>query len=186
MRRIRTASSFALAAVALLLLSAPADAAGTAPTGATAAAPTGATMAPTADLVAQAPIDFRDPGVQIVRDATDLAIDLRPRPVDDVDVADTALVFTNLGARGSRVKCVAFGKNGAPVGRAWLKLPALGLRYLLASDLSNDRDFVGHAQCAVAAGVKGSAIFLGPGLTDLPVLNPAAPGRVRFPLVATY
>ena len=113
-------------------------------------------------------------------------MDLRPRPVDDVDVADTALVFTNLSGRNARVKCVAFGKNGAPLGRAWLRLPALGLRYLLASDLSNDRDFVGHAQCAVAAGVKGSALFLGPGLTDLPVLNPDGPGRVRFPLVATY
>lgn len=183
MRRIRSTSLLgATAATAAALLLRPGPAPAAEPTG----QPSAAVPASAGALATDAPVDFGEPGVEILRDATDLSIDLRPRPVDDLDVADTALVFTNLGARASRVKCVAFGKNGAPVGRAWLKLPALGLRYLLASDLSSDRDFVGHAQCAVAAGVKGSAIFLGPGLTDLPVLNPAGPGRVRFPLVATY
>ena len=123
-----------------------------------------------------------DIGVEIVRDATELAAELRPRPIDH-DVADTALIFTNFSSRDLPVYCVAFNKNGEPIGRRWVKLPALGLRYLLASDLSGGRDFVGHAQCSSQRHVRGSAIFLGPQLTDLPVQQGQ---RTRFPVVATY
>ncbi|MBW2420513.1 MAG: hypothetical protein JRH19_18370 [Deltaproteobacteria bacterium] len=127
-----------------------------------------------------------DPGPEIVRDTAALSHDLRPRPIDDPDVADTALIFTNKGS-DARVFCVGFDKEGDPVGRAWLKLPRLGLRYMLASDLSHDRDFVGHVQCSAPGQVKGSSVFLGPGLTDLPVIQTKrGVGRMTFLLVATY
>lgn len=127
-----------------------------------------------------------DDGIEVDRDVDALVDDLRPRDIDR-DVADTALIFTNLGNTARRVRCVGFDKNGQPVGRVWLRVPALGLRYALASDLSNGVDFIGHAQCSSAVAVKGTAIFLGPGLTDLPARNPSRVyGRIRFPLVATY
>ena len=127
-----------------------------------------------------------DRGPEIVRDAVELTRELRPRPVDDVDVADTALVFTNTGLP-ARVYCAAFNKQGERVGRAWLKIPRLGLRYMLASDLSNDTDFVGHVQCSTGSRVKGSAVFLGPGFSDLPVQQvERGVGRMLFHLVATY
>ncbi len=133
-------------------------------------------------------IDAVDPGPMIERDAADLAVDLAPRDVDR-DVADTALVFTNLGD-DARVLCVGFDKAGDPVGRAWVKVPRLGLRYLLASDLSNGADFVGHVQCASPGTVRGSAVFLGAGFSDLTVEQPRRPtprlSRMRFLLVATY
>lgn len=133
-------------------------------------------------------LDETDAGPEIVRDATDLAVDLAPRDVDR-DVADTAMVFTNIGA-DARVFCVGFNKQGVPVGRAWLKVPRLGLRYLLASDLSDGADFVGHAQCAAPGTVRGSAVFLGAGFSDLDVEQTdrltRRIGRIKFLLVATY
>ncbi len=138
------------------------------------------------DFAVAIPADV-DPGVEVRRDARELQAEVRPRPVDR-DVADTALVFTNLGREDHRVFCVGFDDEGRRVGRAWLKLPARGLRYLLASDLSRGKDFIGHAQCSGGRNVTGSLVFLGPDLTDLPVLQPELgdAGRIRFPLVATY
>jgi hypothetical protein len=125
-------------------------------------------------------------GVEIDRDIRALSDELRPRDLDR-DYADTALVFSNLGGEATKVLCVVFNGNGRLVGRAWLRLPALGVRYMLASDLANGVDLVGHAQCAAEGTVEGTAIFLGPGLTDLPAKQvEGAFGRIRFPLVATY
>jgi len=138
------------------------------------AALAGATVASAAD------------GVEVDRDVTDLHSDLRPRDVDR-DVADTALVFTNLGNADTRVLCAAFNRNGRMIGRAWTKLPALGVRYMLASDLSGDRDFLGHVQCGAVGAVRGTAIFLGPDLSDFPAEQiDGDAGRIRFPVVATY
>lgn len=124
-----------------------------------------------------------DEGVEIVRDATSLSDELRPRPVDDPDSTDTALIFTSFDNEDSRIFCVGFNKNGRAVGRAWAKLPGLGLRYILASDISNGVDFVGHVQCKTGRNVRASAVFLGPQLTDLPAVQGV---RKRFPVVAHY
>lgn len=143
-------------------------------------------LAPTAGAKkkrAAAPVDE---GPEIVRDAESLTHELRPRPVDDVDIADTALVFTNKGD-DARVLCVGFDKQGETVGRAWLSVPRLGLRYMLASDLSHGADFLGHVQCRTRGSIKGSSVLLGPGITDLPVLQiERGSGRMTFLLVATY
>jgi len=127
-----------------------------------------------------------DDGVEIVRDGIELRDELLPRDIDH-DIADTALVFTNLGGRVSRVRCVAYDANGQPIGRAWLRVPALGVRFMLASDMANGSDFIGHAQCGALNAVRGTAVFLGGGVTDLPSMQPRRfDGRIRFPLVATY
>lgn len=124
---------------------------------------------------------------EVDRDVADLPTEIRPRPID-VDVVDTALVFTNTANVDRRIVCVGFDKQGQKVGRVLVKLPALGLRYVLASDLADGQDFVGSAQCATHATVRGSAIFLGPSITDLSVDNIAGRwlGRIRFHVVATY
>jgi len=124
-----------------------------------------------------------DDGVEIVRHEDSLPDDLRPRPVDDPRVADTALIFTSFSAEDSRVLCVGFDRNGRIAGRAWTKLPGLGLRYILASDISNGDIFVGHVQCGTSRGVRASALFLGPDVTDLPAVQGV---RKRFPVVAHY
>ena len=132
-------------------------------------------------------LDGGDDGIEITRDAAELPNELRPRPPEDADVADTALVFTNEGGSAARVRCAGFNKNGYAVGRAWVAIPARGLRYVLASDLSRGRDFVGQVQCSAPVQVKGSAVFLGPDLTDLPAFQVRGNfGRLRFPVVATY
>jgi len=125
--------------------------------------------------------------VEVERDAASLVDELRVRP-DDRDVADTALVFTSYSHHRQRVICVAFNKNGRIVGKTLTVLPPRGVRYVLASDLANDLDFVGSAQCGSHSSVKGTAVFLGPGLTDLPVrqVPHSGVGRMAFPLIATY
>ncbi|NNL86623.1 MAG: hypothetical protein HKP27_13270 [Myxococcales bacterium] len=122
---------------------------------------------------------------EISRDPSDLAPDLRPI---DEDVANTALVFTNWSGRDTAILCVAFNGEGRSIGRRWIKVPSNGTKYMLASDLSEGRDFVGNAQCTGEARIHGTAVFLGAGFSDLPVANVdhRGDGRIRFPLVATY
>lgn len=144
-------------------------------------------VAPLAHALEPASAEALDEGIEITRDAASLTEEMRPRPVDR-DVADTALVFTNLGGADRKVVCVGFDGNGRAVGRAWVKLPRRGLRYVLASDLSNGADFVGSAHCLTSGHVSGSVVFLGPDLTDLRVEQKRnrRRGRIRFPVVATY
>ncbi|MCP4040239.1 MAG: hypothetical protein GY733_25060 [bacterium] len=122
--------------------------------------------------------------VEISREVDELPNDVEPA---DPDVANTALVFTNMSRVTTWVKCVGYNMNGEPIGRTATVLPPLGLRYVRASDISNGVDFIGQVQCAARGRVVGSVVFVGPGLTDLPVHN-GAPGhrRIRFPLVAHY
>lgn len=131
------------------------------------------------------PVETADDGVEIDRTSAELGDELRPRDVDR-DIADTALVFTNFSGTSARVRCVAYDRDGHAVGRAWVGVPALGVRYLLASDFANGADFIGHARCGTSRAVRGTAVFLGGGITDLPAIQPRPySGRIRFPLVAT-
>ena len=124
--------------------------------------------------------------VEVAREIDTLPDAIEPQP-DDPNLADTALVFTNMSRRTSWVKCVGFNKNGRPVGRTSTDIPPLGLRYVLASDISNGVDFVGQVQCKPMGRVVGSVVFIGPDLTDLPVRNGRiGKSRIRFPLAAYY
>jgi hypothetical protein len=124
--------------------------------------------------------------VDVARGIDTLPDEIEPTPQDS-DVADTALVFTNMSRSTTAVKCVAFNKNGRPIGRTRTVVPPLGLRYVLASDMSNGVDFVGQVQCAPRGRIVGSVVFIGPAVTDLPVHNgKLGESRIRFPLVAHY
>lgn len=110
------------------------------------------------------------PLIEIDRDAIDFHR-IAPKPTDPPLVYDTAMVFTNTGGDGARVICKAFDDNGNAVGRAATFVPGLGLRYILASDLSNNAAVLGHVQCGTHAHVVGSAFLLGgrAGITEVPV-----------------
>ncbi len=124
--------------------------------------------------------------VEVSRPVDELPNDVEPNE-EDPDSTDTALVFSNLGGERAWVKCVAFNMNGQPVGRTRTAIPALGVRYMRASDISNSVDFVGQVHCAPRGKVVGSTVFVGPGITDLPVRNGhVGRSRIRFPLVAHY
>ena len=105
-----------------------------------------------------------------------------------VDVADTILVFTNTHPNRRNVRCVAYDRSGTPVGRTVTRLPGNGQRYILASDLSNGRDFIGHAVCNAGGVVLPSAILVGPEIENLgaTVYQLESSTRIRFPLIATY
>ncbi|MDE0885696.1 MAG: hypothetical protein OSB70_09200 [Myxococcota bacterium] len=129
-----------------------------------------------------APVDMEE--LDIVRDATDLRGEL-DRP--DRDTVNTALVFSNLGGEDAVVGCAAFDSDGDTVGRILIRVPARGLRFALASDLSRNLDFVGHVECRTGLRVMGSAILLAPSsLTDLISRKIRRPGVTIFPVVATY
>lgn len=134
--------------------------------------------------VAQVSDTYEADAREITRDATALRADLR---VDDRDLVDTALVFTNAGDARAIVLCRAFDADGERVGRIRLKVPAGGLRYALASDLSLGRDFVGRVQCSARSRVLASAVLLAPmAMTDLDVHQHQGIGSILFPVVATY
>ncbi len=124
----------------------------------------------------------------IERDAASLKDRIEQPPDPDRDVADTAIVITNLRRMFGVATCVAFDYDGNLVGRARVRVPALGLRWLLASDISDGADFIGSAHCYIQGHMLGSAIFLGPGITDLPVhqTNVAGAFRIAIPVVAHY
>jgi len=121
--------------------------------------------------------------VEIARELDTLPSDIAP---PDLDVTDTVLLFTNFNNYDDAVICVGFDRNGTPIGRTLTRIPRLGVRYVLASDISNGLDFIGHVQCAKHGRVEGTALFIGPGVTDLPVLNRGVKNRIRFPVVAHY
>jgi len=128
--------------------------------------------------------------VDFERDAVQLR-DRIERPPVDPDLADTAVVLTNGGNTRAYAVCWAFDGDGKPLGRTRLKIPALGLRWALASDLSNDVDFIGSVRCYVSGNVHGTAVFFGPGITDLPTrpvpqVSAVNGHRLEFPLVAHY
>jgi hypothetical protein len=122
---------------------------------------------------------------EIARDGGELAADLRSATDRDRDVADTALVFNNPGTGPAAVGCRGFDARGDYVGGAIVRIPARGLRYLRASDLSNGADFVGSAVCHSTSRLVAEAVLLAPsGATNLRVQQRRL--QVRFPVVASY
>lgn len=120
------------------------------------------------------------------RDADELRAVLKTHP--DVDSTDTALVFNNPTAHRVWVRCAAFSGNGRILGGSALAIPANGVRFIFASDIARNRDFIGSAQCGATARVIPSSFILGSGLTDAPTSGgPTWHGnRIRFPIVASF
>lgn len=127
--------------------------------------------------------------VEIDRDGLDFRR-VAPRPTDPPLSYDTALVFSNTGRAGARVICKGFDDAGRPAGRAATFVPGLGLRYLLASDLTNGDVVLGQVQCATEGRVIGSAFLLGgkAGITEMPSRQGDHDGaiRIRFPVVFAH
>lgn len=124
---------------------------------------------------------------EVVRDVAELHELLRPRP--DLDLVDSALVFTNNDAQTALVHCVGFDANGRAVGRIRVKVPGNGLRFALASDLANGRDFLGSARCRTRNRVTASGFLLAPGsVSDLPANQGDLGGsvQIQYPTVASY
>ncbi len=124
--------------------------------------------------------------VEVSRNADELQAVLRPHP--DLDIVNTVLVFNNALRATAVVRCVAYGANGRPLGRVKVKIPGNGLRFILASDLANGRDFIGSARCSSVGKIIPSAFIVGRGLTDAPVKSTQGwPGtKMHFPVVVTY
>ncbi|MCF6355170.1 MAG: hypothetical protein L3J26_08740 [Candidatus Polarisedimenticolaceae bacterium] len=125
--------------------------------------------------------------VEVTRGADELQAVLRPHP--DLDVVNTVLVFNNVLSATVVVRCVAYGVNGRPLGKInKVKIPGNGLRFILASDLANGRDFVGSTLCHSEGKIVPAAFIAGRILTDTPAKTTHGwPGtKIRFPTVVTY
>ncbi|MEM7467567.1 MAG: hypothetical protein AAF387_11895 [Pseudomonadota bacterium] len=127
-----------------------------------------------------------DIGIQVARDAAELQGMLKRTP--DVDVVDTALVFNNPRQHKTLVACVGYNANGRVMGRAYTVVPANGLRFIRAADISNGRDYLGSAKCKARARVIPSSFIVGIGFSDAParVINGWDNSVMRFPVVASY
>ena len=135
-----------------------------------------------ASAVAEPSLGDLTDAAEIERDPLELEA-LLADPVDP-DFLDTVLVFHNSSTTTALVGCAAVSANGRGLGRGYVKIPGNGVRHLLASDLSNDVDFVGSAACRFRGGrVIPSAFVVAPaGITDA---KTAARGtRIKFPIVA--
>jgi hypothetical protein len=97
---------------------------------------------------------------------------------------DTALIFTNLGPSTAAIRVQGFARSGAPTGSASVKVPARGVAYVLASQLrptTNDA-ILGHAEAVTRnLRVVGTAVLVGIGTTDLPVITRTAVGPLPAP-----
>lgn len=107
--------------------------------------------------------------VLVERDGVELRERLAMPP--DVDVFDSAIVFSNTSNVRAAVACRGFDHDGAGVGRIRVVVPPNGLRFALTSDLADGDDFLGRVVCTTAnLGVIGSAYLLGGGeIEGLPV-----------------
>jgi len=123
---------------------------------------------------------------EVTRDASDIRVVMVPRP--DLDTVDTALVFTNPRDTPTLVVCAGRNAQGRGIGRAKTKVPAHGVRLLLASDLSAGRDYVGSATCKARSRVIPSAFVVGAQLSDAPatVNHGWQDSQINFPIVATF
>ncbi len=126
-------------------------------------------------------------GIEITRNATDLTAVLRDHPTDP-NVLDTALILTNQTGTAARARCIAYGHGGQTIGRAWLKLPANGMRIVLASDITQGGNFVGSIRCKARGHVVGSAFILGAVFSAAQVNNATAwnESRISAPVVVAY
>ena len=125
-------------------------------------------------------------GLEVIRDATELQAMLKKSP--DVDVVDTALVFNNPRKHKTLVVCVGYSANGRALGRAYTVVPANGVRFIRASDISNGRDFLGSASCRARARLIPASFIVGVGFSDAPakVVHGWDESGMRFPVVASY
>jgi len=108
-----------------------------------------------------------------------------PRP-DLAPFLDTAMALTNVGANDTVVRCHARNRQGDVIGRIRVKVPSMGLRFFLASDIVDQRGYVGSVICAARGHVVGTEIMLGVLQTDIEVHQDFSAGfsTLLFPVSA--
>jgi len=128
------------------------------------------------------------PEIEIDRVSDELRDVVRPDRRADPDSTDSALVFNNPRRHVTWVYCVAYNGAGAAIGRARLRIPGNGVRFVFASDMAAGQDFVGSATCAARSRVVPSLFIVGGGLTDAKALvnHGWDQTRIRFPVVAAF
>jgi len=92
----------------------------------------------------------------VTKFATPLALSLI---TPDVDVVDTALVFNNPRNHKTLIAWVGYNANGRALGRAYTVVPANGVRFIRASDISNGRDYLGSASCKARARLIPASLY---------------------------
>ncbi|MBT8146388.1 MAG: hypothetical protein KJN90_06000 [Gammaproteobacteria bacterium] len=132
-----------------------------------------------------------DTEIEIDRDASELSDLLVGANVTSSEVAwllDTAMIITNISDSGTVARCHANDRNGTPVSRIRVRVPAGGVRFFLMSDLVRQpRGFVGSVVCNVPGHAVGSEIMLGIITTDVDVQQDYRAGvtSILFPVTAT-
>jgi len=110
--------------------------------------------------------------IEIDRDAGELSDLLtggaHPKP-DVAALLDTAMVVTNVSPTDTVARCYANNRNGTIVGRIRVRIPAGGLRFFLASDIIEERGFVGSVVCSLPGFAVGTELLLGVITTDIQV-----------------
>jgi len=131
-----------------------------------------------------------DTEFEIDRDTGELADLLAGADVTDSDlvsVMNTAMIMTNVSDSGTVARCHAINRNGVPVSRVRVRIPAGGIRFFLMSDLvPQPRGFVGSVICNVPGLVIGSEILFGLITTDVDVQQDFRDGvsLILFPVTA--
>lgn len=127
--------------------------------------------------------------IEIDRDSNELSDLLTGAPLPKPEVApllDTALVVTSVHGTEVWVSCSARDATGELRGRVRVRLPAFGVRFFLASDIVEERGFVGSVLCSAPGYVIGSELMLGVVTTDIDVKqdNQVTMSNLLFPITA--
>jgi len=127
--------------------------------------------------------------VEIDRDATQLSDLLTGATNPNPEVAallDTAMVLTSVSGAETTAYCYANDHQGITVGRVRVRIPAMGVRFFLASDVIADRGFVGSIICSAAGYVIGTELMIGILTTDIDVVQEYRSGQssMLFPVTA--
>lgn len=125
--------------------------------------------------------------IEVDRDTDELKVLVLPDP--GRTMTDTALVFSNPGGSAAIVRCNAYNKNGVWIGRSRTTVPARGVRYIRASDLSGGDNFLGNARCWSARRTIGTGYLVTrEGITATRVVSNRheATEYFRFPVIGYF
>jgi len=134
--------------------------------------------------------DFAVVEIEIDRDANELSDYLTGTPLPKPEIAsllDTAMILTSVHNTETTAYCYANDKNGNTVGRIRMRIPAMGVLFFLASDIVDERGFVGSVICNAKGFVVGTEVMLGVVTTDIEVMqdNRFEVSSMLFPVTAT-
>ena len=127
--------------------------------------------------------------IEIDRDSTELSGLLTGAPLPKPSVApllDTAMVFTSVHGAEVWANCSARDAKGELRGRVRVRIPSFGVRFFLASDIVEERGFVGSVLCSAPGYITGTEVMLGVVTSDIEVKqdNQVTVSNILFPVTA--